>query len=316
MNPSRHFLQNLPEWEKLPVSFFSDETENSPIPACHPMSQLIKIRTRLKEFCLINKIRMPEYCSSERFEKISSWAVKKNSFPMVLKTEENLNDGNLVFLLKAFRELPEFHELISQKKSGVLMIEDFAHSKAYIEVTTTAGKIKLISQFSIERSMRMRHCWRAFPINLPQTLNKKITDIIARFPQLETLPDIPIRFSFALTSPEITLLSVNSGLTRPEYNPSWCHKAGIPMLFDNQSPAKNIRLNKILCFYTDPPIENCEEELKKHCGSTLVNYFSHKDQTLIMLGHENPSRLQEFSRWISGIFMQTNDSPIPPGSEQ
>lgn len=315
MNQHQHFLQTLPQWEKLPADFFSDTFGKFPIAETHPIYKLIKVRSSLKEFCRSQRIRTPEFFSSDRFEKISAWAVSRNKFPMVLKTVQNLHDGELTFLLKAFRELPEFHELISQSGISELLIEDFAVAKAYIEATTVAGKIKMTSQFSLERNMRMRHSWRAFPINLPQNLNRRVQEIISRFPGLEDLHKIPIRFSFALTAPEITLLTVNAGLNRPEYNPLWCQKADLPTLFDDNRQNKTARLHKILCFYNEPPVENFEQELSRHCGKTILNYFSDKGKTILMLGHESPDRLQEFSRWISACFLQTADQPLPQPNE-
>ena len=70
-----------------------------------PVNQLetIEDRFKLREYCKQNNIITPDYFASDDFSKISQWAMKKNSFPLCIKSTQNLAHNHLIYILKAYR---------------------------------------------------------------------------------------------------------------------------------------------------------------------------------------------------------------------
>ena len=84
------------------------------VPVVTQINQLdtLKDRFKLREYCVQKNIKTPDYFVSDQFLKISHWAMKKNIFPLCIKSAHNYSHNHLIFVLKAFRELPEFFEHI------------------------------------------------------------------------------------------------------------------------------------------------------------------------------------------------------------
>ena len=96
---------------------------------------------------------------------------------MAIKAEDGVDEGNS-YLLKAFRELPECFDLIKAKAKDNVIVEEFIEGKPKIEVCCLKGNIRLFSQISLEKSIILKHSWRAFPISLPAKIAKEIKEII------------------------------------------------------------------------------------------------------------------------------------------
>ena len=62
-----------------------------------PIDQLevLDNRCKLREYCNQNNIKVPDSFASDQFLKISQWAMKKNTFPLCLKSEQNLSNNHL-----------------------------------------------------------------------------------------------------------------------------------------------------------------------------------------------------------------------------
>ncbi len=313
-------IELIPLWPNCQVPFFTDSPfYEEKIPQEFKSSSLREFfthRHKLKEFCLKNKIQSPSYFCSDRFDKLAAWAVSRNKFPMVIKTAQNLSDGNGMYILKAFRELPEFHEILASATSGQLLIEEFVQAKGYIEVTVIGGRIALVAQLSFEKSMRLRHSWRAFPVKLPHTILTQVKTIIGKFPLIADLQHTPLRFTFALTSPEITLLSANSGINRPEYNPVWTEAAGTDNIFSKKS-ADDMRICKLLNFYEVKETDVCWPEIERLCDKSLAKYALIEDQAIVLLSCNDASPLLDYAKRVNAYFKhisQTN-APDRPGDE-
>lgn len=308
-------IEQIPLWEGCQSAFYTDSPfYEEKIPQEFRDSGLREYfthRHKLKEFCLNNKIPSPNFLCSDKFDRLAAWAVSKNKFPMVIKTSQNLSDGNGIFLLKAFRELPEFHEILASIPSGQLLIEEFVQARGYIEVTFIGGRIALVAQLSFEKSMRLRHSWRAFPVKLPRTILAQVKSIIGKFPSSADLKHTPLRFTFALTSPEITLLSANSGLNRPEYNPVWSEAAGIENIFERKESVSDNRVCKLLNFYEVKESEICRAEIERLCDKSLANYALIEDQAIVLLSSDDASLLFDHAKRVDAYFKHNSQAKMP-----
>ena len=78
-----------------------------------PINQLevLDNRHKLRIYCAQNNIKTPDYFASEQFAPISLWAMKKNTFPLCIKTSANLNHNQLPFHKKTHKNLEAYHPL-------------------------------------------------------------------------------------------------------------------------------------------------------------------------------------------------------------
>ena len=72
-------------------------------PALVDQLEVLDNRCKLREYCIQNNIKTPDFFASDQFLKISQWAMKKNSFPLCIKSAKNLSNNQLIFVLKAYR---------------------------------------------------------------------------------------------------------------------------------------------------------------------------------------------------------------------
>ena len=178
-----------------------------------PIDQLevLNDRCKLREYCIQNGIKTPDFFASDQCLKISQWAMKKNTFPLCLKSAENFSNNNLIFVLKAYRELPEFFETIQSKtNNGKVIIEEFIEGKAFLEVSVLEKKVRLITQIGLNKMMKLQQRWRAFPIKLPDNIFAKIDQTIKSFDKLLEKSENPLRFSFVIKNLEPILISINT----------------------------------------------------------------------------------------------------------
>lgn len=304
-------IEQLPSWEKCPCTFFTDAPfYHEKIPKDLKNSALWRLfehRHQLREFCQANKIKAPKAKFSDKFEQLAAWAVSRNRFPMVIKTSQNLNNSDGIFILKAFRELPESYEKIQTIHAGAQLIEEFVQSTRYFEVTIFQGKIILIAQIGFEKSMRLRHNWRVFPIFLPTSILQQVKSIMGKFPGLLEIKNAPMRLTFAFTPPEIILLSINSGLNRVEYNPEWSEAAGLGNIFATQKPTVQ-RICKLLNFYAIDSTELSWAEIARLCENSLAKYTIVDDQAIVLLSAADAASLLEYAKKVSVYFKHLSTS--------
>ncbi|KAF1083077.1 MAG: hypothetical protein GQF41_0844 [Candidatus Rifleibacterium amylolyticum] len=312
--PKHSPIEFLADWSHLAGGFYADAPVYEPeIPESLKHSELYQLlinRVMLREFCRSNQIEQPPYISGLQFDALSAWAVKRNRFPLAMKSAINGSDCDHCYILKAFRELPEFFDAIRNSINGPVILEEFINAKTRIEVTYIAGLPRLFSQFGLEKSMRMRHSWRVFPIRPPEALVDQICSITSRFKGLEKIKDAPIRFSFALRDGKLILLSVNSGMNRPEYHPDWCKAAGISCISLPPVKSRSKKICKLL-IYTDIG-EFPENELFATGGDSLVKFGAAGNQTIALLSSGNTARLLEDAEKVDAFFRHSRDSGYQP----
>jgi len=313
-------IESIADWSHLARGFYADApVYMAQIPEALKNSELYQLlsnRVLLREFCQSNQIEQPPYISGQQFDALSAWAVKRNRFPLAMKSAINGSDCDHCYVLKAFRELPEFFDAIKGSLDGPVILEEFISAKSRLEVTCISGLPRLIAQFGLEKSMRMRHSWRVFPIRPPEALVDQICAITARFKGLDSIKDVPIRFSFALNAGRLMLLSVNSGMNRPEYHPDWCSAAGISGI--SAPPGKRIgkKICKLLIYHDLGEFD--EGELRKIGGESLVKFGSAANQTMALLSSGNTARLLEDAEKVDAFFRHSRDSgyqPLQPAEE-
>ena len=273
-----------------------------------PISQLevLSDRLKLREYCNQNNIKTPDYFASEQFLKISQWAMKKNTFPLCLKTSKNLTKNHFFYILRAFRELPEFFELIQAKNNNEkVIIEEFIEGKAYLEVTFLDKEIRLISQINLNKAMKLQQKWRAFPIKLPNNIFDKIKDITSFFNQLiEENASEPLRFSFVIKNAEPILLSINKGNDRLEYMDSWRERAGLTHLKDSHYPYEPQKISKINIYKLQKEVTYDFSETVKVCEKSDVKYEIIENKLYFMLTNNDPSNLAEDFEKANAVIKQ------------
>lgn len=262
-------------------------------------------RSKLREFCIQNNIKTPDFFCSDQFLKISQWAMKKNSFPLCLKSSRNLSNYEQFYILKAFRELPEFFESIQSKTNNEkVIIEEFIEGKAYIEVTFFNGSIRLISQIGLNKSMKLQQKWRAFPIKLPDGILGKILEITHIFNKIILESNDPIRFSFAIKNMEPVLLSINSDNNRLEYLNEWRKQGELEPLGSSSYPSVSDNINKI-SIYKIP--KDKELDLLKSvnaCKKTKVKYEIIGNKLYYMLTSDSFKNLTDDFEIVNAIIKQ------------
>ena len=276
-----------------------------------PIDQLetIEDRFKLREYCKQNSIVTPDYFASDEFSKISQWAMKKNTFPLCLKSAHNLSHNHLIYILKAFRELPEFFESIQAKtNNGKVLIEEFIEGKAYLEVTFLNNQIRLISQISLSKTMKLQQKWRAFPVKLPQNILEKIEAIVKHFDKLIESAKEPIRFSFVVKNAEPILLSINSDNERLEYMDDWRVQGGLEPLNSAKYPPTTSAINKINIYNSIKDHNLDFSSSVKVCSNSKVKYELIKNKLYFMITSSSPKLLAEDFEKANAVIKQIIDS--------
>ncbi|MEW6711542.1 MAG: hypothetical protein AB1403_17095, partial [Candidatus Riflebacteria bacterium] len=277
--PSLNFSENFPQSDLL----LPENLQNS------GASRLLSDRAQLRAY-LAESFKQPDFISSPDFSKISAWAVKKNQFPMLLKSGKNQANCENILLLKAFRELPEFFDRLENHKP--ILIESLFPAKARIEATFFLDRLVLISQIGIEKSMHYYHGWRAFPIFPPAGCMKEILKTAELFKDLIKTATVPIRISFAFNPDQTVPLSLNSGFNRHEYFPEWGD-----FLFNPQAEksSKNLPLNKLLFYRAHANQIFDLPELERTLQASLKK-ITVGEPTVILLQSDKPAVILEDSK--------------------
>jgi hypothetical protein len=267
--------------------------------------EILNDRAKLREYSVQNSIKVPDFFISEEFSKISQWAMKKNSFPLCLKSSKNFSDSSLIYILKAFRELPEFFEKIQEKNNNEkVIIEEFIEGKAYLEATVLNKQIRLITQIGLNKSMKLQQKWRAFPIKLPQNIFDKVIQTINKFDKLTETTVIPIRFSFVIKNLEPILLSINSDNNRQEYLDDWRKQSELEPLADSVYPNSDKYINKINIYNINKEVNINLNESIKVCEKSKVKYEIIGNKLYYMVTSTSPKDLKEDFEKANSIIMQ------------
>lgn len=315
MLPEQHSpIETIADWSCCASEFYAD----SPVYAAKipeslrqsELYQLISNRLMLREFCKRSQIEQPAFVAGIKFDQLSAWAVKRNRFPLAIKSATNGSDCDNCYVLKAFRELPEFYEAITASVKGPVILEEFINAKSRFEITFIAGLPRLITQIGLEKSMRMRHIWRVFPLRPPETLIDQVCAIAGKFRGLVAVRDVPLRFSFVLHNGRPVLIALNAGLNRPEYHPDWCQAAGISGIFLPPGSKTGKRICKLLIYYDVG--EYSESDLRAVSGSNLVKLATSGKQTIALLSADNSRTLLDDSEKINTFFKHCRDSDYEP----
>ncbi|MGM0600257.1 MAG: hypothetical protein ACQETH_10625 [Candidatus Rifleibacteriota bacterium] len=246
------------------------EPHSSYLPEKSAFKNVILNRSELRALLGARAFYQPDFFCADTFEKISAWVVKQNQFPLLLKSDINGCNSENIFLLKAFRELPEFFEKIREDVEGNLIIEKFVPAKARIEATFFNEAIVLVSQVSLDKSLKCRHAWRAFPLNLPKAYLQEVKNFAQKNSDLINLKNVPIRITFAINVRGLIPLSVNPGYNRLEYFPAWGDGLRATKTTDASSS-----LNKLLFFYlSDRQLKNLNiTELEAILADSLCRFW-------------------------------------------
>lgn len=258
---------------------------------------LIHRRDLLRNFLKDKGFKQPEFCVANNFAQISAWAVKRNKFPVLLKTAINKANNHDLFILKAFRELPDFFSALGEQQEA--LIEGFFPAKARLEATFFNGNLNLVSQTGAARSLNYHTAWRVYPVFPPPSCLKEVKKTAACFVDLLRLKNLPFRLTFAFNSGQTTPLSLNLGFNRHEYFTEFGNFLNKPQDF----PARTKELFKIL-FYQVP--DNKLELLDERDLSRLLQTTLYKLEiaatTVILLRSENPTELLDDSKKADSFF--------------
>ena len=268
----------------------------------------LKDRFKLREYCVQKNIKTPDYFVSDQFLKISHWAMKKNTFPLCIKSSLNHSHNHLIFVLKAFRELPEFFEHIQAKTNNApVLIEEFIEGKAYLEVTLVNNQIRFISQIGLSKTMKLQQKWRAFPIKLPENILEKIKAIIGNFSELTTSVTEPIRFSFTVKNAEPILLSINSDNSRLEYQEEWRKEADLEPLAEAIYPARTKYISKINIYNGLKENKPDFSKAVEVCEYSKAKYDILNNKLYFMITSETPKNLSEDYEKANAVIKQIID---------
>lgn len=277
----------------------------------HRLFSLLDNRWHLRQNCRKIGLKVPDGHFGKSFADISAWAVTRNRFPLVMKSAQNGADSDSIFLLKAFRELPQFYdEIKSMYPDAGVIIEDFVPARARIEVTWLNGKMIMTSQIGLSKSVYLYHSWRSFPVKLPTRFMKQIESLAQKFESLISLSNIPFRFSFCLSAADATLISINAGLNRPEYFKRWNPE---PVF---ASEARSPDLAKFFKLQLHNIGEEFDSQRIEEIGSdSLKAYDSAEESAILLLAANDLQKLKTVSEQINTQIADWATPTILPDQE-
>ena len=267
--------------------------------------EVLEDRSKLREYCVQNSIKTPDFFVSNEFSQISQWAMKKNIFPLCLKTSKNYSNNHLIFVLRAYREMPEFFDKIQEKeKDSKVIIEEFLEGKAYLEVTILEKKVRLISQISLNKTMKIQKKWVAFPIKLPESIFSKISEVINKFDKLIESVSEPIRFSFAIKNAEPILLAINCDNNRLEYSDDWREQTGLKPLSLSEYSNKTDKISKINIYKLHKDTDYDFSKAVNVCDKTKVKQEIKENKLYFMITSESAQNIAEDFEKANAIIKQ------------
>lgn len=188
-------------------------------------------RSRLREFTRSKNLPTPEGAAAVTFDQLSAWIVRRQKFPLALKSCRNASNGAGIFRMEGFRELSGFYEKIQAFEAGPVLVEEWIEPRALIEVSVSGSGLTLMTQVGLDRTLSARWSWRMFPLRLPLAYKAGVENILTAFASLLNRKGTLLRFTIALTDDKrAVLLSVSGCANRIEYYPGWCEAAGVQPL--------------------------------------------------------------------------------------
>lgn len=188
-------------------------------------------RSRLRAFTRSKNLPTPEGTVAATFDQLSAWIVRRQTFPMALKSCRNASNGAGIFRMEGFRELTGFYEKIQAFEAGPVLVEEWIEPRALIEVSVAGSGLTLMTQVGLDRTLSARWSWRMFPLRLPQAYKTGVENILTAFAPLLNRKGTLLRFTIALTDDKrAVLLSVSGCANRIEYYPGWCEATGVQPL--------------------------------------------------------------------------------------
>ncbi|MBP7633711.1 hypothetical protein KBA41_06050 [Candidatus Ozemobacteraceae bacterium] len=214
-------------------------------------------RSSLRAFTRSKNLPTPDGAAAATFDQLSAWIVRRQKFPLALKSCRNASNGAGIFRMEGFRELTGFYEKIQAFEAGPVLVEEWIEPRALIEVSVAGSGLTLMSQVGLDRTLSARWSWRMFPLRLPQVYKAGVENILTAFAPLLNRKGTLLRFTIALTDDKrAVLLSVSGCANRIEYYPGWCEAAGVqPLarhLFTPPAPAKPSGTIGRLQFFRNP----------------------------------------------------------------
>ncbi|HNV71768.1 MAG TPA: hypothetical protein PKO06_18835, partial [Candidatus Ozemobacteraceae bacterium] len=186
------------------------------------LGNLISDRRTFREFARARGLLPLEFWTVETFEQLSAVILKRERFPLCLKSRRNLSGGVGTYRIEGFRELSRFWERLQKVAPGPAIIEDWVNAQVLLEVTLVPDGSMLAVQAGLEQSLTCRTAWRMFPVVIPERWKAGMEKIVAAVKSVGDGWNQPLRLHLGLMPDGQTIpLALNGGLNRPEYLPRW-----------------------------------------------------------------------------------------------
>ncbi|HOY66437.1 MAG TPA: hypothetical protein PLP29_06070 [Candidatus Ozemobacteraceae bacterium] len=188
-------------------------------------------RSRLRAFTRSCGLPTPEGMTASALDQLGTWIMRRQKFPLALKSCRNASNGAGIFRLEGFRELTGFYEKIQAFEPGPVLLEEWIEARALIEVSVAGSGTTMMTQVGLDRTLSARWAWRMFPLKLPQAYKPGVEAILTAFAPMLSRKGTLLRFTIALAPDgKAVLIAVSGSANRMEYYPGWCEAAGLPPL--------------------------------------------------------------------------------------
>ncbi len=264
------------------------------------LRRLIIDRGALREHLAGQGLPTPRWARARTFEEASRLVIAGNRFPLAIKAARNGTEGQGIYRLEAFRELPKFVERLQGTAPGHdLIIEDWIPVQAAVEVTVGPTGNRLYVQKGLDKSLAATTAWRLFPVKPPPDLLRGTDRILAALPGLGTTPGFLCRLTIGLAGKDCFLLALSGAVNRLEYFPGWCEAAGVPPRLGgtaarpaNPAPGQGSHRWGRLQFLRRPARQSpFPPALPPGCPAAVSRYFAAGRQAVALLAGPDPHDL-------------------------
>ncbi len=267
-------------------------------------------RSSLRAFARSKNLASPEGTTAATFDQLSAWIVRRQKFPLALKSCRNASNGAGIFRMEGFRELTGFYEKIQAFEAGPVLVEEWIEPRALVEVSVAGSGLTLMSQVGLDRTLSARWSWRMFPLRLPQIYKAGVENILTAFAPLLNRKGTLLRFTIALTDDKrAVLLSVSGCANRIEYYPGWCEATGVQPLAKHLSippvpaPAKaSGKIGRLQFFRNQDKASRFPESLPAPATQVGVNrYASVGRYAAALLAGADPNALSQNGKILTRL---------------